>query len=244
MGGIDVVLALMLVGSFLVAVSLHECGHTLMALWLGDRTPRSEGRQSLNPRAQVDPVGLLMCVILALQPVVAFPAGFGWGRPVKPDPWKMRVGPNTGILLVAVAGMLFSLLIGIVATVILRFLPPVLYSNAYIIRVPQLVLVFACVNFCLALFNLIPLYPLDGYQIVYTLLPNAQAKQFARSAPFGPFIILAVFFLLPFLGRLTGLDSFPLFQLAHYILLGAWNLVALAGQIAFDAVVRLYFFQG
>lgn len=241
MGGIDVVLALMLIGSFLVAVSLHECGHALMALWLGDRTPRSEGRFSLNPRVQVDPVGLLMCVILALQPV-PLAAGFGWGRPVKPDPWKMRVGPNTGILLVAIAGLLFSLLLGIITAGILHFLPPALYSNVYIVRVPQLLLVFACVNFSLALFNLIPLYPLDGYQIVYTLLPNAQAKQFARSAPFGPFIILAVFFLLPFLGRLTGLDSFPLFQLANYILLGALNLVALIGHLAFDALQRLYFF--
>ena len=243
MPGIDVVLALMLIGSFIVAISLHEFGHALMASWLGDRTPRSEGRQSLNPRVQVDAVGLLMCVILAFQPV-PLSTGFGWGKPVKPDPWKMRVGPNAGVLLVAGAGIIFSLIIGIVAAVILRFLPLELYANAYIVRIPQLLLVFASVNFCLTLFNLIPLYPLDGYQIVYTLLPSAQAKGFARSAPYGPFIILAVFFLLPFLGRLTGLSDFPLFQLANYILLGAWNLVALVWHTALINVGNLYFFHG
>jgi Zn-dependent protease len=247
--GIDVVLALMLIGSFIVAISLHEFGHALVASWLGDRTPRSEGRQSLNPRTQVDALGLLMCVILAFQPVLAFPTGFGWGKPVKPDPWKMRVGPNAGVLLVACAGIIFSLLIGVVVAVILRYLPAQLYLNAYIARIPQLLLIFASVNFCLAIFNLIPLYPLDGYQIVYTLLPSPQARGFAKSAPYGPFIILAVFFLLPFLGRLTGLDSFPLFQLAHYILLGAWNLVAVVLAVlhvpdALAYVVKLYFFQG
>ena len=241
--GIDVVLALMLVGSFIVSVSLHEFGHALMASWLGDRTPRSEGRQSLNPRTQIDALGLLMCVILAFQPA-PLATGFGWGKPVKPDPWKMRVGPNAGVLLVAIAGIVFSLLLGIVAAVIFSFLPAVLSSNDYIIRIPQLVLVFACVNFCLAIFNLIPLYPLDGYQIVYTLLPSAQAKGFARSAPYGPFIILAVFFLLPFLGRLTGLGNFPLFQLAFYILQGSWLLVAALQHVpdAFTHIVNLYFF--
>jgi Zn-dependent protease len=183
-------------------------------------------------------------VILAFQPA-PFPTGFGWGKPVKPDPWKMRVGPNVGVLLVAWAGIIFSLIIGIVAAVILRFLPAQLYANAFITRIPQLLLVFACVNFCLTLFNLIPLYPLDGYQIVYTLLPSAQARGFARSAPYGPFIILAVFFLLPFLARLTGLGGFPLFQLAYYILLGAWNLVAAVLHVpdALSHVINLYFFH-
>ncbi len=234
---IDVILALMLVGSFIVSVALHECGHVLMALLLGDRTPLYEGRLTLNPRTQIDPVGMLMCVILAFMPVPGATA-FGWGKPVKPDPWKMRVGPNAGVLLVALAGIIFSALIGAVAAVILHFLPPVLYSNAYLLRIPQLVTVFATVNFCLAIFNIIPLYPLDGYEIVYTLLPERQAKGFARSAPYGPFIILAVFFLLPFLAQLTHLSGFPLFELPYYITLGSQYLVSLISHV--DAF-SLYF---
>ena len=68
---INVLLALMIVGSFLVAIVLHELGHTLMAGWLGDATPRAEGRQSFSLEAHIDPVGLLMCVILAFQVVKA-----------------------------------------------------------------------------------------------------------------------------------------------------------------------------
>jgi Zn-dependent protease len=85
------------------------------------------------------------------------------------------------------------------------------------VRVLQLLVVFSVTNVALAIFNLIPCYPLDGYQILYALLPSKQAMGFARSAPYGPFIILALFFLLPFIGLLSGAGSFPLFHLAFYI---------------------------
>src|SRR2546423_7816911 len=238
--GINVVLALMIIGSFLVAIPLHESGHALMASLLGDRTPREEGRLSLSMRSHIDPIGLLMCVILAFQPGLG--VGFGWGKPVKADPWKMRVGVNAGMLLVAWAGLIFSLLIGVLVSLLVRFLPIQLFNSQVAIHVIQLLIVFASVNICLAIFNLIPLYPLDGYQILYTLLPSRQAVQFAKSAPYGPLIILALFFLLPFLAQLAspGLSSFPLFQLPFYVWLGSVNIIALAmGQIP-DIVITLY----
>src|SRR5205823_3492763 len=116
--------------SFLIAIPLHESGHALMASLLGDRTPREEGRQSLSLRSHIDPVGTLMCVLLAFQPYLA--VGLGWGKPVKPDPWKMRVGANAGVLLVAWAGLIFSLLIGVIVAIIIRFLPDTLYANQFI----------------------------------------------------------------------------------------------------------------
>ena len=151
---INVVLALMVIISFLFAIPLHECGHALMASWLGDRTPRSEGRLSLSIPEHIDPLGTLMCVILAFQP--GFPVGLGWGKPVKADPWKMRVGANTGVLLVAIAGPIFSLLVGLVFALIVRFIPASLYVEPFLIRIPQFVLVFAVVNICLAIFFLLP----------------------------------------------------------------------------------------
>ena len=238
--GINVVLALMVIGSFLVAIPLHESGHALMASLLGDRTPREEGRQSLSLRSHIDPIGLLMCVILAFQPGLG--VGFGWGKPVKADPWKMRVGVNAGMLLVAWAGLIFSLLIGVLVSVLVRFLPIQLFTSQVAIHAIQLLIVFASVNICLAIFNLIPLYPLDGYQILYTLLPSRQAVQFAKSAPYGPLIILALFFLLPFLAQIAspGLNSFPLFQLPFYVWLGSVNIIALVmGQIP-DIIIVLY----
>ena len=237
---INVVLALMIIGSFLVAIPLHESGHALMASMLGDRTPREEGRLSLSLRSHIDSIGTLMCVLLAFQPGLG--VGFGWGKPVKADPWKMRVGANAGMLLVAWAGLIFSLLIGVLVAVLVRFVPIQMLVSPVVVHVIQLLIVFASVNICLAIFNLFPLYPLDGYQILYTLLPSRQAVQFAKSAAYGPLIILGLFFLLPFLAQLAspGLSSFPLFQLPYYIWLGSMNIIALVmGQIP-DIVMTLY----
>jgi len=247
---INVVLAFMIIGSFLVAVIIHEFGHSLMASLLGDPTPRSEGRLSLSLRSHIDPVGTLLCVILAFFPVAAGPVGLGWGKPVKVDPWKLRGGPNGGTLLVSVAGMLMSLVVGLLFALVLHFLPSALLNNgitapitnSLTARITQLIIVFASVNISLAIFNLIPLYPLDGYQIVYTLLPSRQAVQFARSAPYGPFIILAVLFLLPFLGQISGLGSFFLFHIPQYILLGSLNLIGLVSGLPLGGIGQVYFF--
>jgi Zn-dependent protease len=227
---INVLLALMIIGSFLVAVALHECGHALMAYWLGDRTPANEGRLTLSIRPHLDPLGTLLCVILAFQPILLIPTGLGWGKPVKPDPWKLRFGPDKGVFLVAIAGPLFNLLIGLLVALIIRVIYLALPLDVFTVRSLQLLVVFASINISLTLFNLIPLYPLDGYQILYTLLPSKQAVQFSKSAPYGPFIILILFFFLPFLAQLARVGDFPLFHLPRYIWLGSLSLMApLAG---------------
>jgi len=240
---INVVLAFMIIVSFLISVSLHEVGHALMATWLGDPTARAEGRLSLGLRSHLDPLGTMLCVILAFFAVPSGPVGLGWGKPVKPDPWKLRGGPNAGTLLVSLGGIFMNIIVGVLAAIVLRLLPasftalPTSGGNAFIIRIPQFVLTFASVNFCLAIFNLIPLYPLDGYQILYTLLPNRQAVGFSRSATYGPFIILILIFLLPFLGQISGTSSFPLFHISYYILLGSLKLVSLISSIDLSPLV-------
>ena len=228
---INVVLALMIIGSFLVAIIIHELGHSLMATMLGDPTPRAEGRLRFSLPAHIDALGTLLCVILAFFPVAAGPVGLGWGKPVKVDPWKLRGGPNFGTLLVSLGGILISLITGLLFALVLHFLLLILPLNAFTARIPQLITVFASVNICLAIFNIIPLYPLDGYQILYTLLPSRQAVGFARSATYGPFIILVILFLLPFLGQISGLGSFFLFHIPLYILLGSFNLIGLVSGI-------------
>lgn len=239
---INVLLSLMIVISFLLAIALHEWAHAQMASWLGDQTPRLDGRQTLSLRAHLDPVGMVMCLILAFQPLASVvpPAGLGWGKPVKPDPWKMRVPADTGVLLVACAGLIGSLIIGLLAAVAFRFLDPILGASFFAHVLRQWVLVFASVNIGLALFNLIPLYPLDGYQILYTLLPSKQAVRFARSAIYGPFIILALFFLLPFIARLSGVGDFPLFRLTFYIWLGTLALISLITGHPITGLASIY----
>ncbi len=240
---INVLLALMIIISFLLAIVLHEWAHAQVASWLGDQTPRSEGRQTLSLRAHLDSVGLVLCLILAFQPLPVMaipPMGLGWGKPVKPDPWKMRVHADTGVLLVACAGMICSLIIGLLAAVLFRFLDPLLATGFFPQLLRQWVLVFASVNIGLALFNLIPLYPLDGYQILYTLLPSKQAVQFSRSAIYGPFIILALFFFLPFIARLAQVGDFPLFRIPFYIWLGAQALISLVTGQPINSVILAY----
>jgi Zn-dependent protease len=231
----------MIIASFLVAIVIHEWGHALMATLLGDPTPRNEGRLSLSLRAQLDPIGTVLAIILAFFPVAAGPVGLGWGKPVKSDAWKLRGGPNVGTFLVALGGPLASLIVGGLFAFVLRFLLLASFApNFFIEHLLQLILVFATVNICLAIFNLIPLYPLDGYQIVYTLLPSRQAVQFARSAPYGPFIILAIIFLLPFLGQLSGLGGLFIFHIPYYILLGALNIIGLVIGAPIDFLLLLY----
>ncbi len=225
---INVLLALMIIVSFLISIVLHECAHIVMAYWLGDRTPIDEGRFTFRLSEHIDPVGLLMCIVLAFQPITgALPVGLGWGKPVKPDPWRMRTGPNSGLLIVALAGPIFSLLLGLLVGFLTNFTVPYLTTSSFFTaHLLQFLIVFACTNVALALFNLIPLYPLDGYQIVYALLPNRQAGQFAKSAAYGQFIILGIFFFLPFLAQLARISN-PLFEPAYYIWLGAAHLVGL-----------------
>ena len=240
---INVVLAFMIIACFLLAVAIHEYAHALTATLLGDTTPRSQGRQSLSLRAQLDPLGTLLCVILAFYP--GFQIALGWGKPVKTDPWKLRFGPNGGTLIVSLAGMVASLLVGALAALILHFLPAPLLdpkNNAVIFRITQLIAVFAVVNITLAVFNLLPVYPLDGYQILYTLLPSRQALKFARSAQYGPLIIIALIFILPFVGQITHLDGFFLFRLPYFILQGVLDLVSLISGYSFGDVLVMYSF--
>ena len=240
---INVVLAFMIIGSFLVAVIIHEFGHSLVATMLGDPTPRKEGRLFPNLRTHIDPVGTMLCVILAFFPVAvaAGPVGLGWGKPVKVDPWKLRGGPNFGTLLVTLGGLFMSLIVGVLFAFLLRFLPLSFLNNAYTIRITQLVIVFASVNICLAIFNLVPIYPLDGYQIVYTLLPSRQAVQFAKSAAHGPFIILGILFLLPFLAQIGGLSGFFLFHIPTYILLASNYVTSFVSGLPSALIGTIYF---
>ena len=224
---INVILAFMIIICFLLATVLHEYAHALVASWLGDPTPRNQGRQSLSLSAHVDPVGTLVCVLLAFLPVFAGPIGLGWGKPGKTDPWKLHGGPNLGTLLVALSGIVVSLLIGVLVAFLLQFMPAALFTNAYVVRIAQFVLVFAVANIALALFNILPIYPLDGYQIIYTLLPSRHALKFARTAQYGPVVILVLLFFLPFLGSLSRTSDFFLFRIPYYFLQGVFMLISL-----------------
>lgn len=160
----------------LLALMLHEVAHGFAAYKLGDPTAKQEGRLTLNPLDHLDPVGTLMMVLF----------GFGWAKPVPINPRRLRK-PKRDIALVALAGPLANLLIALVSG-LLQVLLVALCPACYVLdsTQPLMMLLFVVqytlgvltsLNVGLALFNLIPLPPLDGSNILLAFLkPNAAAK--------------------------------------------------------------------
>ncbi len=241
---INAILALMIIGSFLVAITIHEAGHAGMGFWLSRRMGAVEGRQSLHFRPRLSAMGTVFCILLAFQPL--FPVGLGWGKRVQLDTWTMGVAGEGGRSAIILAGPLFNFLIGLLAAIIFRLLELFLLSfdTLFAQRLLQVVLVFASVNLCLAIFQLIPLSPLDGYQLLYTLLPRRATIAFAKTARYGLVLILTLFFILPFLAQLTGGSTFMLLRLPSYILSVSFHLIALVvgpSPASFDLIRDLYF---
>jgi len=162
-------LALLSLIAFLVSVSVHEFGHAFMADKLGDKLPRSEGRVTLSPLAHYDLIGTIVLPLLA-----AFNPGLpmlAWGKPVRTNPsaYTKRLPMRVGHMLVAAMGPLMNLLLAVVATVVLLAL-----AKAGAIKLPLatvLVRYVLVLNVVLMFFNLIPLPPLDGANVIAGFLP-------------------------------------------------------------------------
>lgn len=175
--------------AILIAVTFHEYAHAWMADRLGDPTPRLRGRLSLNPIVHLDLLGSLLLLV----------AGFGWAKPVQVNP-RYFTNWRRGMMIVAVAGPL--------ANITLAFLIGLPFQLALVDRsmlVGQVALTAIYFNAVLAVFNLLPVPPLDGSRILSGLLPPAQALAYDRLAQYGPLLLL-VLILLPgsFIGSIIG----------------------------------------
>ena len=158
-------------GLFL-SISLHESAHAYMAHYEGDFTPKFQGRLTLNPLKHLEPIGAILIILF----------GFGWGRPVEINTINLK-NPKKSLLLIALVGPLTNLAIATILTIILSTT-----SSMGLFSVAMRNLIF--VNIGLFVFNLIPLYPLDGSKIVYSLLPANLAEQWAETSKISPFIII------------------------------------------------------
>jgi len=168
--------------AFAVAITIHEAAHAWMADRLGDPTARLMGRLSLNPLKHYDPIGttlLLVLVILrSLSSIPGFEAfryivPFGWAKPVVFDPYNLK-NPRRDSALISLAGPLANLSLAIFVSLLLRlslapFSPFFYFSN--------LAYPFIILNVALAIFNLIPIHPLDGGKILVGLLPRKEAQE-------------------------------------------------------------------
>jgi len=190
---------------FVFALPLHELAHAWVAERLGDPTPRRYGRVTLNPLAHLDPIGALMLVL----------AGFGWARPVPVNPLYLRYGPRVGMALVGGAGPLTNLLLAGLGILAYRA------AMAGGAALPPLALRFigawVFINIGLAVFNLIPLPPLDGYRVLQGLLPPDLAYAYARLEAYGPLLLLLFLVLDRQLGLLGSVLQ-PFYTLAFRLM--------------------------
>jgi len=160
-----------------IAITIHEFAHAFTADKLGDPTPRAQGRLSLNPLAHLDPVGTLMLFLVH----------FGWGKPVVFDPYNLA-HPRRDAGIISIAGPVSNLLLAIALSVLLRFTPVPYFF------VP-LFYVIVLLNISLAVFNLIPVYPLDGEKILAAILPRDLAYEYqAVMNRYGMIILILMIF--------------------------------------------------
>lgn len=164
----------------ILAITIHEFAHAWVADKLGDPTPRYQDRVTLDPRAHLDPLGTLAIFLI----------GFGWGKPVPFDPYNLKE-PVRDTAIIALAGPVSNLALAILLSIVLNLnLLPFLNS---------ILMVIMQINVMLAIFNLIPVYPLDGSKIILAILPKESALEYENLMNrYGMFILL--FILMPWNG--------------------------------------------
>ena len=205
----------------LLALSLHETAHGYVAYKLGDPTARNLGRLTLNPVKHLDPIGFL-CMLLA---------GFGWANPVPINSRNFK-NPRRDIALTSIAGPVSNLLTAFIFVIIYRFTGPEGESSIRLVldgggtvldKIYFYLFVFISLaiqmNITLAVFNLLPIPPLDGSKILYMFLPP---KTYFKIAPYERYISIAFMLLL-----LTGIVSPLLSTVTGYIMNGMFFVVGL-----------------
>ena len=186
--------------AIVLGITVHEFMHAYVAHRLGDDTARLLGRLSLNPMAHLDPFGTLLLVL----------AGFGYGKPVPFNESRLRSA--MGVTFVALAGPLANLVLAALCAIPLRFDAASALGGAYA-EVLGAIVLWNCV---LAIFNLVPIPPLDGANVVYGLLPPRQQYSWRTYQQYGPFLLLFILLLAP--GILSALVFGPALSLTRFLL--------------------------
>lgn len=175
-----------------VAITVHEFAHAWVADYLGDPTPRSQGRVTLDPRAHLDPIGTIMIFLI----------GFGWGKPVMFDPYNLK-DPTKEAAIIAFAGPASNLIIALILALVIPFGSLLGISEA---ALGTILFYSVFYNIMLAVFNLIPIHPLDGGKIAVALLPAELALEFDDfMRRYGMFLLIAL--ILPLFNGISAISA-------------------------------------
>ncbi len=166
------------------SVVVHEVSHGAMAYALGDNTAKDAGRLTLNPLPHIDPIGSILMPILI---------GFGWAKPVPYNPYNLR-NQKWGPFLVGIAGPASNILIAVFFGLILRISGPLSFLGQAFFGA---LLPIVAINLGLAIFNLIPVPPLDGSKVLYLVWPRDRIDLYAMFERYGFFILIIFIFLFP-----------------------------------------------
>lgn len=168
------------VPAILIALSLHEFAHGWASYMLGDPTPKAQGRLSANPFHHLDLVGTLLL----------FFAGFGWAKPVQVDS-RYYENPKSDMVKVALAGPIMNFVVAFISLLIIGIFDKANVTiNSFVLYLINLLNIIALINIGLGLFNLLPIPPLDGSKVLFSILPAKSYFAYMRYEQFGMILLM------------------------------------------------------
>ena len=158
--------------ALVICLTIHEFAHAYVAHKLGDDTAKLLGRVTLNPLAHLDPIGTVMLLF----------AGIGWGKPVPFNPYNLK-NPKRDGAIIAIAGPASNFVLAIILTILFKLFADISLIGIFLYTTISY-------NIILAVFNLIPLHPLDGFKVVNGFLPENLSIQWLQIAPYGIWVLI------------------------------------------------------